>query len=586
MTKIFLNDAKVYLATVDFSSGVNPSERRSAVVIHADLSALRIDRLAYNDDECYTLKSLFIDPPEISSEDNMNPMLDISVTYQKSEKEIVEIGFRMPMQFFAISLALSKLTEQGFGGAPMLMIDSNKMSSVNPAKIIPFSAIHMGLAFDPRKELEYTNSLAGSIHPSVMYPLVPQANLYSTLNGDSISSQITKSILGHILRDSMAFSRGEVPKDIFYPNLADENHNIALEDEHQMVIPDNVRYSIFSALLSRIAVDSPVYSSAFKDDKLELSLQENMNFNHLFSELDFGDDVRAEFEQNDQNDTKRQEWQQQVLIWNAPASESWHPTMVNIYSFFNDEGTLSEIHNVINLLREKDFNTLHENYDSDLIRIGVSLYMVMQARKKSLELGCEVNEIIDQWVFSTAKEEGVWQYPQFASEIALGNFDNFNDWLVIENQYHSPAYFIHLGVVVCAFAWQWMGEHDIEVDEFIDLLQKTVNDSTLLENMYPLIRSHLENIDNAFEQQTENLDPSMNHEIDVSELSMNAMSRTKAESGYHDFTKTVPLYSLFIAKFAEVMANYEGGDDPVELEISRQENISEILYNIFSVTIQ
>lgn len=420
MTNIFLKDAKVYLVNINLETELERSYQRPSVIVHADLSKLDIDQLSAS----------LIEVPKMSSTNPSNPMVDVSFYYKKNH-----IKFRMPMQFYAVSFSLSKLAMYDMGGVGIYLVDSRKYPTINPATVLPYESIEFNLMFDPKKELQYSEALRGNIHPSMTSSLSHLPWIGIGVNGPSPMDFVNKTVLGKALRLSLAFANGRIPMNLFY---IEDDKDLIVHSDEKMIIPDSDRYFQLDNIMERVKLSSPKYQSAYAekpsdeenvDDESEESdssekFLTNIMFNELISDFDLDSSVTQLIQDEASTDSKLNSWEQNTLLWDANASESWNPIMISIYERCRDEGVLQEIESIINMLIVGDYYQLIGRFDHELVEIASALYFAMQAHKLSSYTGTKVNDIIIEWFSETDDFKDNWMLEEMGEELFY--LDNYN----------------------------------------------------------------------------------------------------------------------------------------------------------------
>lgn len=450
MANIFLKDSKVYLVNINLDDATQRIHQRPSVVVHADLSGLDIDQMSMS----------LIEVPKMSSTNPKNPMVDMSFYYKKNH-----IQFRMPMQFYSVSFVLSKLSMHDMGGVGIYLVDSNKYPRINPAVVLPLESVEFGLMFDPKKELQYSNALRKNVHSSMVASLshIPWVGI--SMGEPSPMEFVNKTVLGNALRLALSFANGNVPLNLFY---VEEGKDLVYHSDEKMIIPDEDRYFMLDNIMERVKISSPKYRSAYAeqpndeedvddDESVEdKTMRTNLIFNQLVSDLDISIDssVSKLMQEETFVDSKLSSWEQTALLWDANASESWHPIMLSIYERCRDEGVLQEIEAIINMLITGSYYDLIGKFDHQLVEIATALYFAMQAHKLSAYTGDRVNDIIIEWFSDTSDFTDYWMLEAVSEELFYRDNKNASRLLKYKDGYKgyfAPAmsgFAIFIGLIM------------------------------------------------------------------------------------------------------------------------------------------
>ena len=436
MTNIFLKDAKVYLVNINLETELERSYQRPSIIVHADLSKLNIDQLSAS----------MIEVPSMSSDNPLNPMVNVSFYYKKNH-----IKFRMPMQFYAVSFSLSKLSMYDMGGVGIYLVDNRKYPIINPATVLPHESIEFNLRFDPKKELQYSDALRGNIHPSMTSSLSHLPWVGIGLNGPSPMDFVNKTVLGKALRLSLSFANGRIPLNLFY---VEDGKDLVFHSDEKLIIPDTDIYFQLDNIIEKIKLSSPKYQSAYTDnssdddddgdnDSEESASDQkfitNIMFNELMADFDLDSSVTQLMQEESSTDSKLSSWEQSSLLWDANASESWNPIMISIYERCRDEGVLQEIESIINMLIVGDYYQLIGRFDHELVEIASALYFAMQAHKLSSYTGRKVNDIIIEWFSETTNFKDNWMLEELGEELFY--LDNYNASNLLKYKNGYKGYF-------------------------------------------------------------------------------------------------------------------------------------------------
>lgn len=433
MANIFLKDSKVYLVNINLSEETHRTHQRPSVVVHADLSKIDISELSMP----------IIEVPKMSSNNELNPMLDMSFFYKKDR-----ISFRMPVQFYAVSFALSKLSLYDMGGVGIYLVDSRKYPTINPAVVLPLESVELGLMFDPKRELQYSGALRGNVHHSMTSSLSHIPWIGIGVNGPSPMDVVNKTVLGNSLRYALSFANGNIPMNLFY---TEEGKDLVYHSDQEMIIPDEERYFQLDNILERVRLSSPKYRSAYAENQSndeeededesneDSTMRTNLIFNQLVSDLDIDSSVAQLMQKESFNDAKLNSWEQHALLWESNASESWNPIMISIYELFRDEGVIQEVETIINMLITGDYYDLIGKFDHQLVEIASSLYFAMQAHKLSSYTGEEVNDIIIEWFSETTDFNDHWMLEAMSEELFY--LDNKNTSRLLKYKDGYKGYF-------------------------------------------------------------------------------------------------------------------------------------------------
>lgn len=595
MSKVFLKDAKISLVSFDLFQKVE--ERIPAVIIHADLSMLDVEKSRQGESGGWELRTSVIHEIIPASEETENPMLNIFFYLGENT-----VAVRVPVQFMALSLSFS--SDEQLGKCPIFLINSNTTNAINPAKTYSLKDVDYFLAF-PSASTDLHNEFSevlGTVFNSSMsqqlalIPLDEVTNDFRTSEKDLMAEEI----LGISLNAVLSLIRDDISPIMSIPELIEYKRS----DEDHETAPLPVYFSLLSTIMSYVDDLSPVNKPIYNVDmgnKQRLSSFGNAEFTRIISPINDEFKESSSIKASDEflKDAEYVKWKNLVDQWDAPVQDNWPAEMSGVKSYLESIDLFDSIVDVANSASLSDSDKQIEflaKYGPSTTLLGVYVRIALHIYKEIEKLttmtkDMDPENVLDDisnspsnvalaW-FSLIDMESWWELTSVSEELTNFNITNASTiikfGMVKTDEMLQAPYLLavikHMGIYMMDD--DHLGE--FERDDWVAAFNELEIGTQDFRGMKEFFLNYYDAMDEILEEayQEEGADEDDTIEVDYEELVESALNAVITP--HLDFDKVADYTALMIPVVAEIKANIAEDRFTESWDIIRKMNLDRIL---------